>query len=113
MSEKNDFWNSFDHVEVIHVYPLEQGIEDGIIVPIFEHRWAQLTGGKPLVVTAAIRAEFSDAAIQEIWNEYVFWRRHVMATLPEEEQMFVTEMNGRKVWVLEDGAFTILFPEDY
>jgi len=37
-----------------------------------------------------------------------------MPTLPLEDQMFVTEMNSKKVWLIEDGqAFTILFPEDY
>ena len=35
-------------------------------------------------------------------------------TLPEEEQMFHTTMNGKKVWVIEDGAaFTLMYPEDY
>ncbi len=37
-----------------------------------------------------------------------------MPTLPEEDQMFVTTMDGEKVWLLEDGAaFTMLYPEDY
>jgi len=37
-----------------------------------------------------------------------------MATLPEEDQLFSTTMNGEKVWLLEDGAaFTMLYPEDY
>jgi len=51
---------------------------------------------------------------QEIWNEYVDWRKNVCATLPEEDQLFSTKMNGEKVWLLEDGAaFTMLYPEDY
>jgi hypothetical protein len=34
--------------------------------------------------------------------------------LPEEEQMFVTEIDGKNVWVIEDQqAITILYPEDY
>jgi len=37
-----------------------------------------------------------------------------MPTLPEEDQMFVTTMNGEKVWLIEDGdAFTMLYSEDY
>ena len=37
-----------------------------------------------------------------------------MPTLPEEEQMFVTTMNGDDIWLIEDGdAFTMLYPEDY
>jgi fructose-specific component phosphotransferase system IIB-like protein len=28
--------------------------------------------------------------------------------------MFATRMNGKKVWVIEDGAaFTLMYPEDY
>ena len=99
---------------VIYAYILAQAIADGVLVEIFKNRWEQLTGGKPLVATIGIYNAFSLAALQEIWNEYVVWRRQVMHTLPEEEQLFKTKMNDRTVWVLEDGeAFTILFPEEY
>ena len=99
---------------VIYAYTLAQAIADGVLVEIFKNRWEQLTGGKPLVATIGIYNAFSLAALQEIWNEYVVWRQQVMHTLPEEEQLFSTKMNDRKVWVLEDGeAFTILFPEEY
>lgn len=103
-----------DDAVVIASYPLEQAIADGVLVEILKHRWEQLTGGKPLVATAHIFGEISIAGLMEIWNEYVNWRKNVMPTLPEEEQMFVTRMNNQKVWVIEDGqAFTILYPEDY
>jgi hypothetical protein len=73
-----------------------------------------LSNGKPIVATAGVYEEFTAAALIEIWNEYVVWRREDMPTLAEEDQMFVTEMNSKKVWLIEDGqAFTILFPEDY
>jgi hypothetical protein len=37
-----------------------------------------------------------------------------MPTLPEEEQLFATMMNSKKIWVIEDGAaFTLMHPEDY
>jgi hypothetical protein len=99
---------------VIFEYTLAQAISDGVLVPIFEQRWKQLTGGKPLVATDAVSKAFSPAALIEIWNAYVDWRRNVMPTLPEEEQLFSTTMNDQKVWVIEDSqAFTILFPEDY
>ena len=85
-----------------------------MLVEIFKSRWDELTGGKPLVATVGVYHAFSLAALQEIWNEYVVWRQQVMHTLPEEEQLFRTTMNDRRVWVLEDGeAFTILFPEEY
>jgi len=99
---------------VISVYSLEQAINDGVLVEIFKNRWEQLSGGKPIVATAHLTSEISLAGLLEIWNEYVHWRNTVMPTLPEEEQMFVTAMNGNKVWLIEDGeAFTMLYPEDY
>ena len=99
---------------VIYTYTLQQAIHDGELVELFKDRWEHLTGGKPLVATRHIYGEFSQAAFLEIWNDYVQWVRHVADTLPEEERMFSTTMNDRKVWVIEDGqAFTILFPEDY
>ncbi len=100
--------------EVISQYGIDEAMADGALVPVFRERWGQLSGGKPMVVTAAIDAELSRAAIREIWNGYVAWRREVEPTLAEEDRMFETTMNGRRVWVIEDGAaFTVLYPEDY
>ena len=37
-----------------------------------------------------------------------------MGTLPEEDQLFVTTIDGKNVWLLEDGAaLTMIYPEDY
>lgn len=103
-----------DDATVIYEYTLQQAIDDGVLVEVFKNRWEQLTGGKPLVATSHIYGEISSAGLLEIWNEYVHWKKNIMPTLPEEEQMFVTSMNDKKVWVIEDGqAFTILYPEDY
>jgi len=99
---------------VISVYSLEQAINDGVLVEIFKNRWEQLSGGKPIVATNHLFSEISLAGLLEIWNVFVHWRKHIMPTLPEEEQMFVTRMNGNKVWLIEDGAaFTMMYPEDY
>ncbi len=104
----------FDHADVISTYALEQAIEDGVLVEIFKHRWGQLSGGKPIVATAHLFGEVSLAGLLEIWNEYVSWRKHTEPFLPEEERHFKTRMNGKTVWVIEDGAaFTLLYPEDY
>jgi hypothetical protein len=103
-----------DEATIISVYSLEQAIEDGVLVEVFKDRWQQLSGGKPIVATSHLFSQVSLAGLLEIWNEYIDWRTRVMPTLPEEEQMFVTTMNGEKVWLLEDGeAFTMLYPEDY
>ncbi len=103
-----------DDANVIVTYTLEQAIADGVLVEIFKNRWGQLSGGKPIVATAHLFGEVSLAGLLEIWNEFVTWRKNVMLTLPEEERMFHTTMNGKKVWVIEDGqVFTLLYPEDY
>lgn len=104
----------YDADFVIHSYGLAAAIEDGMLVEKFKHRWPQLSGGKPIVASTALDATVSDAGLIEIWNDYVHWRREVMPTLPIEDQMFETLMNGQRVWVLEDGAaFTLLYAEDY
>ena len=101
-------------INVISVYPLQQAIADGILVEVFKNRWKQLSGGRAIVATAHLFNQVSLAALQEIWNEFVDWQKHVKDTLPEEEQMFVTTMNGNKVWIIKDGdAFTMMYPEDY
>jgi hypothetical protein len=103
-----------DDATVIVAYTLKQAIEDGVLVEIFKNRWPELSGGKPIVATAHLFHEVSLAGLLEIWNEFVTWRKDVMPTLPEEEQLFHTSMNGKKVWVIEDGAaFTLMYPEDY
>lgn len=103
-----------EDANVISSYPLDQAVADGVLVEVFKNRWEELSGGKPIVATAHLFGEISLAGLMEIWNEYAFWRKNVMETLPEEDQMFVTKMNDEKVWLLEDGAaFTMMYPEDY
>jgi len=99
---------------VIFRYTLEQAIDDGVLAEVFKNRWSELSGGKPIVVTDHLFLSVSQAALLEIWNEFVSWRINVMPTLPEEEQVFVTSMNDKRVFVLEDEqAFTMLYPEDF
>src|SRR3954470_15408905 len=99
---------------VVIGYTLEQAIADGVLIEVFKKGWKKLSGGKPIVATAHIHGETSLAGLMEIWNEYVYWRQNVMPTLAEEDQLFHTGMNGKTVWVMEDGqAFTILYPKDY
>ncbi len=106
--------NKLDDATVIAEYTLKQAIEDGVLVEVFKNRWAELSSGKPIVATAHLFNEVSLAGLLEIWNEFVLWRKNVLPTLPEEEQLFHTSMNGTKVWVIEDGAaFTLMYPEDY
>ena len=107
----NDPWRN---EEPISIYTLAQGIADGLYVEIFKNRWKELSAGKPIVATTALCEAVSLAALREIWNAYVVWRREVMPTLPVAEHLFATTMNEAAVWVIEDEqAYTLLFPEDY
>jgi hypothetical protein len=105
---------------IISAYSLDQAIEDGVLVEVFKDNWQELSGGKPIVVTAHLfqfiqaGGVLSLGVLLQVWNEYVAWRKDIMPTLPEADQMFVTKMNGNNVWVVEDGqAFTMMYPEDY
>ena len=99
---------------VIFAYTLRQAIDDEVLVEVFADAWGELSGGKPIVATAGVDEAYSTAALIEIWNQYVTWRRETMPTLPEEDRLFATTMNEKTVWVIEDGqAFTILYPQDY
>ena len=103
-----------DEATIISEYALEQAIEDGMLVEVFKDRWDELSQGKPIVATSHLFSQVSLAGLLEIWNEYVMWRKNVMPSFPEADQLFRTKMNGDKVWVLEDGqASTLLSPEDY
>ena len=103
-----------DEDNVIYAYTLQQAIADGVLVEIFKNRWNELSSGKPIVATDHLFQSVSLAALLEIWNEYATWRKNIKDSLPEEEQMFVTSMNGEKIWLIEDGAaFTMLYPDDY
>ena len=99
---------------VIYEYTLEQAVEDGALVEVFRNRWTTLSAGKPIVATSQVMERVSRAALQEIWNAYVDWKRNVEPALAEAERLFRTSMNGETLWVLEDGnAYTILYPEEY
>jgi len=100
--------------EVISVYSLEQAIEDGVLVEVFQDRWKHYSSGKPIVATSHLFNDISPADLMEIWNRFTYWKTNIMPSLPEEDQLFATTINGDKVWVIEDGqAFTMLYPEDY
>jgi hypothetical protein len=104
----------FDDEDVISRYTLDQAIADGVLVAIFQNRWHELSGGKPIVATAHLFNEISLAGLMEIWNAFVQWQKHVMPTLPEAERLFHTTMNGETVWVIADAAaYTLMYPEDY
>ena len=106
--------NIFDEMEIIDAYPLEQAIEDGILVEIFKDQWPHLSNGKPIVATAHLYNEVTREQLAMVWDQFIYWRRYIQDTLPEEEQLFTTHVNNKTVWVIEDGAgVTMMYPEDY
>jgi hypothetical protein len=98
--------------DTIYEYGWKQAVEDGILVKIFENRWPELTHGTPILATVGTFKAFSLAAFQEMWNAFVIWKKQQE---PESarENMFVTKMNGKDVWVTYDVVYTFLFPEEY
>jgi hypothetical protein len=102
----------FDNVEIIAAYPLSQALEDGVLVKLCDTRFGIEI--KSLVATSHLLNEVGKDKVMKAWDEYVKWREEIMPRLNEEDQMFVTHVDGKKIWVIEDGAaFTAMFPEDY
>jgi hypothetical protein len=67
-----------------------------------------------LSATSHLFDEVSLAGLIDIWNEFVHWQKHVMPTLPEEERLFHMIVDGKTVWVIEDGAaYSLMYPDDY
>ena len=86
--------------EAILTYTHQEAIEDGVLVEIFKNRWSTLSGGVPIFATNAIFVEFSMAGIMEIWNEYVLNQKKDPKEIGDP---FVTKMNSKDVWVINDG----------
>jgi hypothetical protein len=102
----------FEDVKIISKYPLSQAIEDEVLIKLCDIRWGVEI--KPFVVTSHLLGGIGRDKVMKVWDEYVKWRQEVMPKLKEEDQMFVTKVDGEKVWIIENGtAFTAMFPEDY
>lgn len=103
---------------IIYGYGLDEAIHDEVLIPLWKERWPLLSAGKPIVATAAVRADITDAGLIDIWNEFARWqavqaRRRAAGELVDRE-VFKTKVNGDTIWVIEDGAaLTILYPSDY
>lgn len=109
----------FKDADIISTYTQQQAIEDGVLVEVFKNRWNQLTGGEPLLATSHVASEVTQAALLEIWNQFVAWREDIPHYPGEDEEeqrfLFTTEMNGKKIWLIWeiDQSYTMMYPEDY
>jgi hypothetical protein len=103
-----------DEATIISEYSLEQAIADGVLVEWSKDDWKQLSDGKPIVVTTHLFDDVSINDLHDLWEKFVFWTVNIKPGLKEEDRMFVTKINGKKVWVDEtDTAITMMYPEDY
>jgi hypothetical protein len=103
-----------DEWEVISAFPLDRAIADGVLVPVFAHRWQELSGGKPIVATSHLYHQQANHTLWQIWVRFCIWRKNVMPTLPDADRMFKTAVSGQTIWVDETPeAITLMYSEDY
>jgi hypothetical protein len=69
--------NAHTSEEIISTYSQSQAVEDGVLVEVFKERWLELSGGKPIIATRALFDSVSLAAIMEIWNDFVVWKKKI------------------------------------
>jgi hypothetical protein len=92
----------FEDVQIISKYPLNKALAGGMLVKLCDIRFGIEI--KPLVATSHLLNEIKRDQVMKVWDEYVKWRQEIMPKLKKEDQMFVTKVNGKKVWVMEDEA---------
>jgi hypothetical protein len=106
MSKLEEFEN------LVSTYRLEEAIKDGFVAKLCYVLWNGRY--KPYVATAHVLEDIGKDGALEIWKEFAQWRSWVMPRLPEEDQLFVTGVDSRTIWIIEDdAAYTIMYAEDY
>jgi hypothetical protein len=116
----------FANAPVIFSYTWQQGVADGILQPIWQLHWKELTGraDKPLLATTNLIGSLRKypwmddgnvaATLMAFYAMYLSWFINERPHLAEEDQMFVHSWNDETIWVIDDGTtITMLLPEDY
>lgn len=81
---------------------------DGVLTRISVYQ------GKPVVATSHILEHICKADLLKISHEFCQWDIYTRPKLPEEDQLFHIEWNGKKIWVIEAGdGYIMMYPEDY
>jgi len=93
-------------------YTVQDALDDGTFVKVFEKDWPALSGGHPIVATRTLYDALSQAALIEVYNGYVHWVNEIAPTLPATERRFTTQINGRDVSVARDGWSLNMFWAD-
>ena len=100
--------SDFEDTNIISRYTRQQAVDDGILTEVLQ--WA----GKPVMATAHIANDLTKNQMLDVWRTFQFWKVQEEQLLPEEDRLFYTPVNGKKVWVIEDTeGYTIMYPEDY
>lgn len=88
---------------------LEQALDDGILHLVGRK------GQQPLVVTQGVMEDLGPVEIRQAFGEFLIWQLEIEPGLVEEERLFSrSASNGKRVWVIDDGAaITMLYPEEY
>ena len=98
----------FEDMEIISTYTRKQAVDDGILTEVL--RW----NGYPVMATAHVYEDLGREQLIKIWNKFLYWKDNEEQSVPEEDRLFYTKVDGKKVWVIEDtDSFTIMYPEDY
>lgn len=93
-------------------YTVQDALDDGTFVKVFEKGWPALSGGHPIVATRTLYDALSQAALIEVYDGYVHWVNEIAPTLPATERRFTTQINGRDVSVVRDGSSLNMFWAD-
>jgi hypothetical protein len=98
----------FEDVEIISRYTRQQAVDDGILTEIL--RW----NGYPVIATTHVYNELGVEELIKVWHKFLYWKNKEEQLLPEEDRLFYTKVDDKKVWVIEDAdSYTVMFPEDY
>lgn len=93
-------------------YTVQDALDDGTFVKVFEKDWPALSGGHPIVATRTLYDALSQVALIEVYNGYVHWVNEIAPTLPTTERRFTTRVQGRDVSVAQDGSSLNMFWAD-
>jgi hypothetical protein len=85
--------------KTIYSYSEEDSLKDGVFVDVTPHSFQQ---GRPIqiIVTPAVKEEFSQAAIMEMYNAFVMVHNKAEGNTDKRTGYFsIQKMNGKDVYV--------------
>lgn len=99
---------------VVHSYTLSDAINDGVLVPLFLDEGKYPADGKHVVATSNLLDAIGVEATLKVWDEFQVWKRDVMPTLPEEDQLYAPVVGEHELFIIEDSvSYCIMLRTDY